>query len=111
MSTTDAPAHGEHATEGDAHPTPRQYVNIAVVLAVLTALEVSTYFVDFGAIAIPLLIVLMSVKFLYVAGWFMHLKFDARVFSRLMYTGLTFALVLYAIVAVVTLFDHAPYLD
>ena len=110
MSTTDAPAHDAHADEGHAaHPTPRQYVNIAVVLAVLTGLEVSTYFVDFGRVAIPLLVVLMVVKFLYVAGWFMHLKFDSRVFSKLMYTGLVFALVLYAIVAVVTLFDHAPY--
>jgi cytochrome c oxidase subunit IV len=30
------------------HPTPRDYVRIAVILAILTALEVSTYFVDFG---------------------------------------------------------------
>jgi cytochrome c oxidase subunit IV len=80
------------------------------VLAVLTALEVSTYFFDFGVIAIPLLIVLMIVKFLYVAGWFMHLRFDSPIYSRLMYTGLAFALVLYAIMAVVTLFDHAPML-
>jgi len=112
VSTTDAPAHDAHAVEDHAaHPTPRQYVNIAVVLALLTGLEVSTYFVDFGRVAIPLLIVLMTVKFLYVAGWFMHLKFDSRVFSKLMYTGLIFALVLYAIVAVVTLFDHAPYVS
>ena len=106
MSSTQAPEAG--TDHGAHHPTPKQYINIAVVLAVLTALEVSTYFFDFGVIAIPLLVVLMVVKFLYVAGWFMHLRFDSPVFSRLMYTGLTFALVLYAIMAVVTLFDHAP---
>jgi len=106
MSTTDAPDQTE--SEGRAHPTPKQYVNIAIVLAVLTALEVSTYFLDFGTIAIPMLVVLMVVKFLYVAGWFMHLKFDSPIFSRLMYTGLAFALVLYAVMAIVTLFDHAP---
>ncbi|MFU8840297.1 MAG: cytochrome C oxidase subunit IV family protein [Nitriliruptoraceae bacterium] len=106
MSSTET-----HDTEtGHAHPTPRQYVHIALVLAVLTALEVSTYFFDFGVIAIPLLIVLMIVKFLYVAGWFMHLRFDSPIYSRLMYTGLAFALVLYAIMTVVTLFDHAPML-
>lgn len=106
MSTTDAT---EQASEqGHAHPTPKQYVHIAVVLAILTALEVSTYFLDFGAIAIPMLVILMVVKFLYVAGWFMHLKFDSPVFKRLMTTGLAFALVLYAIMAIVTLFDHAP---
>ena len=108
MGTTEAPETGEHAGSHDAHPTPRQYVHIAVILAVLTALEVSTYFVDFGALAIPMLVVLMAVKFLYVAGWFMHLKFDSPVFKRLMAAGLAFALVLYAVVALVTLFDHAP---
>ncbi len=106
MTSTDAP--DQTGSTGHAHPTPKQYVNIAIVLAILTALEVSTYFLDFGVIAIPLLVVLMVVKFLYVAGWFMHLKFDSPIYSRLMYTGLAFALVLYAIMAIVTLFDHAP---
>ena len=100
---TSTPAEGH-----SLHPSPRDYVHIAVVLAVLTALEVSTYFFDFGVIAIPLLVVLMVVKFLYVAGWFMHLKFDSKVFGMLMYNGLALALALYAIVAVVTLFDHRP---
>lgn len=104
MSSTETPETGS----SHAHPTPREYVHIALVLAVLTALEVSTYFFDFGVIAIPLLVVLMIVKFLYVAGWFMHLKFDSPIYSRLMYTGLAFALVLYAIVAVILLFERAP---
>lgn len=106
MSSTQSPE--QAADHSHDHPTPRQYVNIALVLAVLTALEVSTYFFEFGPIAIPLLIVLMVVKFLYVAGWFMHLKFDSPIYTRLMYTGLAFALVLYAAMAVITLFDHAP---
>jgi cytochrome c oxidase subunit IV len=105
LSSTEA----AEATEShDHHPTPRQYVNIAIVLAVLTALEVSTYFWDFGVIGIPLLIVLMIVKFLYVAGWFMHLKFDSPVFSRMMYTGLFLALGLYAFAILIILFDQAP---
>ncbi len=107
MSSTDAPDR-THGSDEHHHPTPRQYVNIAVVLAVLTALEVSTYFFDFGVIAIPLLIVLMIVKFLYVAGWFMHLKFDSPAFKTLMYTGLGFALVLYILTSVIVLFDSAP---
>ena len=104
--TLEDTSHG--ADDHGFHPSPRDYVNIAAVLAVLTALEVSTYFFDFGVIAIPLLIVLMSVKFLYIAGWFMHLKFDTRAYSWLMYTGLVLALVLYAIVAVISLFEHSP---
>jgi len=83
-STTEPTTPVEHHKE---HPTPRQYVNIALVLAVLTALEVSTYFFDFGVIAIPLLVILMAVKFVYVAGFFMHLKYDVAIYSRMMYTG------------------------
>jgi cytochrome c oxidase subunit IV len=90
------------------HPTPRQYVNVALVLAVLTALEVSTYFLDFGVIAIPLLVILMAVKFVYVAGFFMHLKYDVAIYSRMMYAGLFLALGLYAIAILVIVFDSAP---
>jgi cytochrome c oxidase subunit IV len=97
----------EHTAE-DHHPTPRDYVNIAIILAVLTAMEVSTYFLDFGAIGVPLLIVLMIIKFLLVAGWFMHLRFDTKLFSRLLYAGLTLAVAVYAITLVVFVFDQAP---
>lgn len=88
------------------HPTPRQYVNIALVLAVLTALEVATYFYEFGPLAVPMLVILMVVKFLYVAGWFMHLKFDNKFFKQIVTVGLGFALVLYTIMAVLALLDH-----
>jgi cytochrome c oxidase subunit IV len=87
------------------HPTPRQYVRIAIILAVLTALEVSTYFFEFGPLAIPLLIVLMAIKFVMVASWFMHLKFDSKVFGRMMYTGLILALSLYLLTAAIMLLD------
>jgi cytochrome c oxidase subunit IV len=79
------------------HPTAAQYVRIALILALLTALEVSTYYFEFGRAAIPLLIVLMVVKFLMVAGVFMHLRYDTRLFSQFLYTGLGFALVLYTL--------------
>jgi len=105
MSTTDTEAEAAHA---HAHPTPRDYVQIALILAVLTALEVSTYFLDFGRLAIPLLVILMVIKFVMVAGWFMHLKFDTRLYTYLMYTGLAFALVLYILTMVIMLVGHAP---
>lgn len=104
MSATDTEREIDHGH----HPTARDYVNIAVILAVLTALEVSTYFVDFGPLGVPMLIVLMAIKFLLVAGWFMHLRFDTKIFSRLMYAGLGFALILYAITLVILFFERAP---
>jgi cytochrome c oxidase subunit IV len=99
MSATGTqPTSADESHGGDAghHPSPAEYVRIALILAALTALEVSTYYVEFGRAAIPLLIVLMVIKFAMVAGFFMHLRYDARLFSQFMYTGLGFALVLYA---------------
>jgi len=95
-------------TDHGHHPTAREYVQIAIVLAILTALEVSTYFFDFGRIAIPLLIILMAIKFVMVAGFFMHLRFDTKIYSRLLYTGLIFALVLYSITLAIFVFERAP---
>jgi len=107
VSATETQDTDTHGSDGH-HPTAREYVNIAVVLAILTALEVSTYFFDFGAIAIPMLIVLMAIKFVMVAGFFMHLRFDTKIYGRLLYTGLGFALVLYAVVLIMFVFERAP---
>jgi len=95
MST--APADVTDAGTTGHHPTPADYVRIALILGVLTALEVSTYYFDFGPVGVPLLIVLMVIKFAMVAGHFMHLKYDTLLYRRLMVTGLGFAIVLYAI--------------
>lgn len=105
MSTTtdhDTPAdpthagsdHGEH--EGHEHGlSDLGYVKIAVILAVLTAIEVSTYYVDFGPLFLPTLLVLMVVKFFIVVSYFMHLKFDSKVFTWMFYSGLFLALGVY----------------
>jgi cytochrome c oxidase subunit 4 len=87
--------------DDEHHPTARQYVEIAVVLAVLTAMEVAASFIDIGPAFLPTLIVLMTIKFILVAGWFMHLKYDTRLYTRLVVTGLGMAIVLYAIVLAV----------
>lgn len=95
MSTaTEHLEHG-HDEHGDKHFTDRQYVVVALILALLTALEVSTYFVDFGWAMMPLLIILMVVKFFTVVAYFMHLKFDNKLFSALFYTGLILAVGVY----------------
>lgn len=107
MSATETQGTQEHESH-EAHPGPAKYVQIAVVLAVLTALEVSTYYLDFGPFGIPLLIVLMFIKFVLVANWFMHLRFDTKLYTRLLYTGLGFALVLYALTLTLFAFGHFP---
>jgi cytochrome c oxidase subunit 4 len=89
----------EHADEhADEHhgASDKQYIVIALILAALTAIEVSTYYIDFGPLFMPTLFVLMTVKFIVVASYFMHLKFDNKLFSYLFYTGLILAVLVYA---------------
>jgi cytochrome c oxidase subunit IV len=97
-------AHGDHGTAHDAdhHPSDRKYIEIALILGVITALEVLTYFVDFGAFMIPSLMIMMVAKFAIVALWFMHLRFDSRLFRRLFVTGLVTAAFVY--LAALTMF-------
>jgi caa(3)-type oxidase subunit IV len=99
MSIETEQAHGSHRDHPEAdepHPGAThfgdlQYVYVAVFLAAITGLEVSTYFVDFGGAHIPLLLVLMVVKFGFVAAYFMHLKFDSVLFRRVFIAGLILA--------------------
>jgi cytochrome c oxidase subunit 4 len=86
--------------EAHAHPGPREYVRVAVVLAVITAAEVGIYYITQlpDGLLIALLLSLMLLKFAGVALYFMHLKFDSPTFSRFFIAGLTIALVVFAIV-------------
>ena len=82
------------------HPGPREYVVVALVLAVLTAIEVALYYLDFipQPVVVTTLMVLMVLKFAIVALWFMHLRFDSRIFRRLFITGIILALSVFVIV-------------
>jgi cytochrome c oxidase subunit 4 len=87
-------AHEEtvHGT-GHAHPGDRTYVGVAAVLGVITALEIVSFYIEdeLGDLLIPLLLVMMVVKFAIVAGWFMHLRFDSNLFTRLFVSGIVLA--------------------
>ncbi|MBM3741630.1 MAG: cytochrome C oxidase subunit IV family protein [Actinomycetota bacterium] len=72
------------------------YIRIALILAAITALEVATYYVDFGPLFLPALLIMMAIKFVMVVSYFMHLKFDNKVFSFLFYAGLVLAVGVYA---------------
>lgn len=97
-----APLEAHHQPHEHGHPSDRQYVVIAVILGVITALEVSTYFLeDPGTLVVVLgLIGMMIAKFAIVAGYFMHLRFDNPLFRRVFVFGLLLAVGVY--IAVLT---------
>lgn len=88
-----------HASAGhDTHPADSHYIKIAVILAAITAAEVATYYVELSSTALLLLLLpMMVVKFAMVAWFFMHLKHDSRLFSRLFVGGLLLAVGVYII--------------
>ena len=99
MATTHAD-HADHADDhGDAaehdHPTEKKYWMIALILGVITAVEVALSYVDLGNANAPLLLIGMVMKFFIVASYFMHLKFDSRVTRRLFISGLSLAVFCY----------------
>lgn len=100
-TTTDHPSTiaTEAAHEG-AHPSERTYVGVAVVLAVLTAIEVALYYIEgINDNALVLMLGVLAVgKFALVVLYFMHLKFDSRIFRMLFAAGLALAIVLYVVV-------------
>lgn len=80
-------------------PTPRLYWMIALILAVLTAVEVAIPYIDaLDSVTLPLLLTLGAVKFLMVVGFFMHLKFDRPIYRNLFFIGVIGALLIYAVV-------------
>ncbi len=123
-----APRAGEHmpagvATHGDAtdgiaapserahqqaHPSARVYIIIAVILAVITAVEVATYYLPaLAGVIVPILLILSLTKFVLVVGYFMHLKFDHKMYTGLFGAGLVIAMTIVA--ALMLLFTQTPY--
>jgi cytochrome c oxidase subunit 4 len=82
-----------------AHPGPRTYIAVAIWLALATAAEVALYYLDMpDGLFIGVLMFFMIIKFTLVVAYFMHLKYDAKIFRRLMVTGIALALSVYIIV-------------
>ena len=73
------------------------YVRIAAILAAITALEVATYYIDLGALFLPSLLIMMAVKFYIVVSFFMHLRYESKMFSWVFYAGLYLAMIVYGI--------------
>lgn len=95
-----------------AHPTAKLYIQIAVVLAIITAVEVFVLYLPalgfewFRPALIPIFAVLSVAKFVLVVGWYMHLKFDDPFFLRMF--GFALLIALTVVTAFIALF-HGMY--
>jgi cytochrome c oxidase subunit IV len=83
----------------DVHLSDIHYVKVAVFLAFLTGIEVALSYIKGieGLFLLIPLLVLMSIKFGTVALYFMHLKWDNKILTRLFYAGVFLAVGVYVI--------------
>jgi len=91
-------AHASTATASPQHASVRTYIRIALVLTLITALEVGVIYIRLlTPIVVPLLLAMAAAKFALVAMYFMHLRYDPRPVSAvfvgplLLATGLAVA--------------------
>jgi cytochrome c oxidase subunit 4 len=71
------------------HPTWKQYKWVAIILTIITIAEVWAYYIpSFVASAafVPVLLIMSALKFFIVVAFYMHLKYDHRLF-RALFTG------------------------
>ena len=70
------------------HPTWKEYKWVALILTLITVVEVWVYYTPFAksALFVPALLVMSAVKFGIVVLFYMHLKYDHKLFKAL-FTG------------------------
>jgi len=77
------------------------YLFVFIALAVFTLIETLVSYVQQAAIKFPTLVILSVVKAVLVLLYFMHLKFDARIFSYLFIAGCVLAIPLILVITIV----------
>ena len=86
--SAEAHAHVPHADE-HAHPTWSTYWKVALVLFIITIAEVWAYYIPAFVASrafVPSLLIMSAAKFIIVVMFYMHLKYDHKLF-RVLFTG------------------------
>jgi cytochrome c oxidase subunit IV len=101
--------HADHAGHGahEQHASVGFYWMIAAILGVITALEVAIFYIPaIGKALVPSLLILSAAKFVIVVMFFMHLKFDSKIFTGLFLAGLSLAI--FMVSSLVVLYYYLP---
>jgi len=87
MAEAHAPSSVEPA-HGGGHASLTTYINVAIVLAVITAIEVATLYVPGipKGMLVASLLIMSIIKFVLVVGFFMHLRYDSPI-MRAVFVG------------------------
>lgn len=93
MAHDSPPSHEPHANVDHAalgikheHPTWSTYWKVAVILTLITAVEVWVYYIPAfvaSKLFVPSLLIMSAIKFVTVILFYMHLKYDHKLFRAL----------------------------
>lgn len=122
MTDITSPVAGDVHPDVEHHPgehiSDKKFVQIFFVLVIVTAIEVAWAYLPWaaedasrGATAVYWggLLIMMSVKFFVIAAYFMHLKFDNVMLTRIFYAGVFLALAVYLVaLATFQIFSNKP---
>jgi cytochrome c oxidase subunit 4 len=98
-----------HTTENEhgGHASLKTYVLIGIILTIITAVEVAVFYIPaLSSVLIPVLLVLSAAKFVIVVQFYMHLKFDNPIFSRVFFAPMFLAVLV--VVGMILLFKYLP---
>jgi cytochrome c oxidase subunit IV len=73
-------------SEAHDHPAVSTYGKIALILTVITIAEVSAYYIkpwEESAIYVPSMLTMSAIKFFLVVAYYMHLKYEHKLFRAL----------------------------
>lgn len=98
--------HAQNVDHPHEHPSWKQYKWVALWLTLITVMEVWIYYTSFAttALFVPTLLILSATKFTIVVLFYMHLKYDHRLF-RALFTG-PLIIAVSTLLALVALFSH-----
>ncbi len=102
-------SHVDHSALGEVHEHPNwhTYKWVALILTLITVVEVWVYYIpSFVAtrLFVPTLLVMSAAKFAIVVMFYMHLKYDHRLFRALFTGPLVIAIV--TLIVLLFLFGH-----
>ena len=100
----------DHAHGHEEESKVQIYVNVAMLLAVITGVEIVGIYLPFAKwIIVTGLVVLSVVKFMYVIFYFMHLRWDKPFCTILFFIGLVLAFgTVWALLAIFSVKDSLP---
>jgi cytochrome c oxidase subunit IV len=95
MAEAESHAVAPHA-QGGQHTSIKTYINVAVALGILTAIEVATLYIPGipNTLLVTSLLAMSVIKFFLVVGFFMHLRYDSGIMRTLFVGPLLLAIVI-----------------